>query len=76
VVTKRKALRGRTRCGALMVNAFQCGAQAKWWVRIGHGMARRAEPRCGTHARAFLASWPMLSMDADADEAMAAGVFV
>ena len=75
-MTRRRRPVPRVRCGAIMANRFQCGAQAKWWVRIGHGMARRTEPRCGGHARAWLYSWPMLSADADADEAIDAGVFV
>ena len=69
-------MKARVRCGALMVNGFQCDARAKWWVRTPSRMTptisnphawEYAAPRCGNHARAYVASWPMLSRDPEGD---------
>lgn len=60
------------RCSALQVTGFLCGRPSKAWVE----RAGASEPRCGTHARAYLVVWPMLTADAEADRAMAEGVFV
>lgn len=64
------------RCSALLVTGFLCGKPAKKWVERGPASMATTEPRCGNHARAYTTVWPLLTADAEADRAIAEGVFV
>lgn len=68
----RRRQAATARCSALQLTGFLCGRGAWLWVdRSG-----QAEPRCAMHARAYRVVWPILTADAEADRALAEGVFV